>query len=82
MTSEGRHEALLWGESVSYPTPVIGHVMIEDGFLLEAALDENISRADDAFWHRFAWRRAFSWQGFINWWVARRWLEPRDITRR
>lgn len=81
MTAEGRHEAILWGEGISYPTPIVRHAMIEDGFLLEDAFDRDTARMDDAHWARQAARFPVSPQGFINWWVSRRWLRPRDITK-
>ncbi len=55
--------------------------MIEDGFLLEEALDADVARYDDAYWARVA-RRPTSPQRFLNWWIARRWVMPRDIRRR
>lgn len=81
MTAEGRHEALLWGEGVSYPAPVLGHILAEDGDLVGQALEDGVARRDDAFWARFAARFPVTPQGFLNWWVARRGIRPRDITK-
>ena len=38
------------------------------------------ARMDDSWW---AWYTAqpFTWPRFWNWWVARRWLIPRDIRK-
>jgi hypothetical protein len=37
---------------------------------------------DDAHWARFAKRLWVTPQAFLNWWVARRFVVPRDIRRR
>lgn len=42
--------------------------------------ESHLSRWDDAMWSRML-RQPFSWQLFLNWWVARRWLIPRDVRR-
>jgi hypothetical protein len=42
--------------------------------------DDFVARADDAFWAAFI-RRPFSWQQYTTWWVARRWVIPRDIRK-
>ncbi len=44
--------------------------------------DESLALWDDGFWHRVAWWPHFTWQWFLNWWVARRYVQPRDVTRR
>ena len=38
------------------------------------------ARMDDARW-AWAIRRPFSWPLFWSWWVARRWIVPRDIRK-
>lgn len=84
MTAEGRHAAALWGEAVSYPAPVLGVIYTDlelDASEYERNLGEVRAKLDDAFWARFVRRAPVTPQGFLNWWVARRWLRPRDITR-
>ena len=68
--------------AVTHPMPVIRQFLVEDGFLVEEALAEDLARRDDAYWRRLAagpWR---GWQAFTSWWVARRWVQPRDVRRR
>lgn len=82
--AERRHERLLWGEpvdGVAYPTPVIAVVTADYDGGVQQALDDSVAHADDAFWARVVRRFPVTPQGFINWWVARRWLRPRDITK-
>lgn len=52
-----------------------------DGSVGEA-LDDWQSRMDDRRWSWHAFRAPFTWQRFVDWWVARRWVIPRDHTRR
>jgi hypothetical protein len=60
-------------------TEVIVSVTAEtDDF--EAALDDSRARQDDAWWARHV-RLPYTPQRFISWWVARRWIIPRDIRR-
>lgn len=47
---------------------------------LEEALDDSRARQDDAWWARYT-RLPYSPQRFLNWWIARRWVIPRDIRR-
>ncbi len=44
------------------------------------ALDDSRARQDDAWWARYI-RLPYTPQRFTNWWVARRWIIPRDIRR-
>lgn len=44
--------------------------------------DEMLSRFDDRVWSHFVFVSPFSWQLFLNWWVARRYVQPRDPSRR
>lgn len=44
-------------------------------------IDEAVTRLDDGYWLRFV-EAPFSWRRFLQWWVARRWVEPRDIRKR
>ncbi len=44
------------------------------------AIDDSRARQEDAWWARYI-RRPYSPQQFINWWIARRWIIPRDIRR-
>lgn len=60
--------------------PVASVLLIEDGFLEGAHIEEHTARLDDAHWARFV-RRMPSPQDFLNWWIARRWVKPRDITK-
>lgn len=60
------------------PVPVIAVVM--DDRPLPVHLRETLARRDDAFWAAYV-RRPFTWQRYLNWWVARRWVIPRDIRR-
>lgn len=78
--AEQRHERLLW-EPVSYPTPVLILIDAEHPAHIESAIAEQQARRDDAFWARFVKRFPVTPQGFLNWWVARRWVRPRDITK-
>lgn len=39
------------------------------------------ARVDDVLWTRFVLLHPFSWMAFIEWWLARRWVEPRDARR-
>lgn len=63
------------------PVPVSRVILIEDGFLLEDALDSDTARMDDAYWSRAA-RHLLTPQRFMDWWIARRWVMPRDVRRR
>ncbi len=70
------------GPGTSFPRPV-GYVLIDDGFLDETeVLAESVSTVDDAFWLRRARGPWQGWQAFTNWWIARRWVQPRDIRKR
>lgn len=60
-------------------TPVIAVISSETGDL-EHALDDSRARQDDAYWLQIA-HGPFAWQTFLNWWVARRWIMPRDVTK-
>ncbi len=77
--AEVRHERFLWGE-VAYPAPVIAVFGVEHPSQVQAALDEQVARCDDAFWLAYT-RLPFTWQRFLNWWAARRWVVPRDIRK-
>lgn len=37
-------------------------------------------RMDDAYWS-YQLRRPFSWSLYRRWWIARRWVIPRDIRK-
>lgn len=71
----------LAGDGAKLLTPIAGHLLIEDGFLEEAFLDNDTARYDDAYWARVAGRFPAAPQTLINWWIARRWVRPRDITK-
>jgi hypothetical protein len=72
----------LWGHRISEPTPVIAVITEEfgDRDTFAEALREDRARRDDAYWNLFV-RQPFTWQRFLNWWVARRWVRPRDIRK-
>ena len=63
--------------------------MIVRGFPILPEFDHEVQpaifdleeRLDDSIWARRI-RLPFTWQRFINWWVCRRWLQPRDVRKR
>ncbi len=59
-------------------TPVIS-VFTPTG---DADFDGTLARLDDAYWSRYVTVEPFTWQRFTHWWVARRYIQPRDIRRR
>lgn len=67
---------------VSHLIPVDTVILAEDVRDVPAEVERSISEQDDRYWSAVIMRRPFSWQGFLEWWIARRWLEPRDVTRR
>jgi hypothetical protein len=66
---------------VSYPTPVISVTQVEFPSQFEWAHGEFLDRAEDAYWARFV-TKPFTWARFYAWWVARRFISPRDIRKR
>lgn len=78
--AEVRHERLLWGEPLSQPVPVETVIAVEHPLFEQEAVDDFAARRDDAFWAAYM-RLPFTWQRFTNWWVARRWVRPRDIRK-
>jgi len=46
--------------------------------------DDQLAKLDDSIWSRMVFGRAypFTWRMFLMWWVARRWIEPRDVRKR
>jgi hypothetical protein len=56
-------------------------VVTADDDDFEAGLDDSRARQDDAWWARHV-RLPYSPQRFTNWWVARRWIIPRDVRKR
>lgn len=62
-----------------WPVLAVGMSDDPDGWI---DWSEGIARWDDGFWSRVAFRMPFSWQWFLNWWVSRRYVEPRDVRRR
>lgn len=69
----------MWEGPTSHPTRVVA-VINSDHAVSDSMLAEDQARWDDAYWLRVA-NGPFSWQRFLNWWVARRWVRPRDITK-
>ena len=66
---------------MTFPTPV-AYVLMDDGFLVEEdIIAEGTARSDDAYWLRFV-RRPVTPQRFVDWWVARRFVVPRDVRKR
>lgn len=63
--------------------PEFGRIILpltsEEGDL-QRELDGAMSAYDDRLWS-FQVTQPFTWQGFLNWWVARRWVLPRDIRK-
>jgi hypothetical protein len=47
---------------------------------LAAGMASAVARMDDAFWAARI-RRPFTWQGYLDWFVSRRWLMPRDVRK-
>jgi hypothetical protein len=47
---------------------------------LAAGVERSVSRSDDLFWSRFV-TRSFTWPRFLEWWVHRRWVQPRDVRK-
>lgn len=45
-------------------------------------MDEGMALYDDAYWSYFALVARFRWQHFVDWWVSRRYVMPRDVRRR
>jgi hypothetical protein len=43
--------------------------------------DQMLERWDDGMWSRVV-RQPFSWRWYTLWWIARRWIVPRDVRRR
>lgn len=60
--------------------PIIAAMTPEDDSDVQAALDDSTSRHDDAYWARFV-AAPFTWRRYSEWWVARRWVVPRDVRR-
>lgn len=52
----------------------------EDGSPID--FEESTATRDDGFWSYIAFAAPFSWQWFLNWWIARRFVVPRDVRRR
>ena len=48
---------------------------------LGEAIADATARWHDRVWGRYV-MKPFTWQRFTNWWVARRWIMPRDVRRR
>lgn len=55
-------------------------VLVDFEEQLVPAIEDHATRMDDAHWARYV-RGPFSWQRFTNWWIARRWVIPRDPRR-
>lgn len=44
------------------------------------ALEDFSATLDDIYWARFV-REWHGWRGVSRWWIARRWVRPRDVRR-
>ncbi len=55
-------------------------IAVVDGEDFEASFADSQARMQDAYWARYV-RGPYTPQRFINWWIARRWIIPRDIRR-
>lgn len=62
---------------IAYPSRV---ALAEDPEDLAPAFDDGLARLDDAHWAGFV-RRPLAAGSFLVWWVARRWVKPRDPRR-
>lgn len=67
-------------KAASYGVPVLAVLSVEALSEEPQAMDDFTALGDDAYWARFV-RGPFSWSRFMTWWVARRWVIPRDITK-
>jgi hypothetical protein len=65
--------------------PYFGRVLaVGDPDELQSTIDwmESLASLDDIRWAYIVVRKPFTWQRFLNWWVARRYVQPRDVRRR
>ena len=67
--------------TVTYPRRVLAVIQIEDLADEERALADGTDLWEDAYWWSFV-TGAFSWSRFMQWWIERRWLVPRDVRKR
>lgn len=59
--------------------PVVGVIGVEYPEQVDASLADWRAKADDAYWESVVHGALpFSWQLYTEWWVARRWITPRD----
>lgn len=47
---------------------------------LAEGLEASTAQLDDYFW-AYHVTLPFTWQRYADWWAARRWVYPRDVTR-
>lgn len=66
---------------MTWLTPVTHVIWSEDLDDMPAIIEDQTAEMDDAYWRVFV-VKTFTWLRFWNWWVARRWVEPRDIRKR
>jgi hypothetical protein len=52
----------------------------EDDDELGPLVDAAVARLWDAYWAKYV-MAPFTWQRYLGWWIARRWIVPRDIRR-
>jgi len=56
-------------------------VVVSEDEDFQQELEAAQSRWDDLVWSRRVMRDRFAWQGFFEWWSARRWIRPRDVRK-
>lgn len=64
-----------------YRWPVLS-VALPDDVDGDADWEYFAAMVDDHQWSWWLFRARFTWQVFTNWWVARRYVMPRDVRRR
>lgn len=67
-----------------YRGPVLEVILPRAREEFDSRLDWERSTADwdDLKWAWFVFKGRFAWQRFLNWWVARRYVSPRDLRKR
>lgn len=60
--------------------PVVSLITPEGERDVPEGYDAYTATVDDLWWSHFV-RRSFTWPSFYRWWVARRWVRPRDVRR-
>lgn len=67
------------------PKALVFEVLVAIGPTYEEEIPEQVdawlTHREDLYWARFI-LGPFHWQRFQTWWIARRWVQPRDIRKR